>query len=66
MGETYETISGDTWDYIAKKVYGSEMAVSFLMSNNQSLLKYFIFPEGIILYTPELPETEDNLPLWRD
>ncbi len=66
MAGKYKTISGETWDMIAKKVYGDEMAVSFLMEKNQPLLNYFIFPEDIELDIPDAPEMEDDLPLWRN
>lgn len=65
MAEVYKTKSGDTWDMVAKNVYGDELYVSFLMSNNQELLDYFIFPEGIELSLPEIPEEENLLPDWR-
>lgn len=63
---TYRTISGDTWDKISKEVYGTEAYTSFLMSNNQHLLNYFIFPAGIDLDIVELPKEADDLPDWRD
>ena len=66
MAGVYKTISGDTWDMIAKKVYGDEMQVSFLMSNNQKLLKYFIFPEDVEVSIEDRPETASNMPLWRE
>ena len=54
MAGTYKTISGDTWDSIAKKCYGDEMAVTFLMQKNQKLLfDYFVFPAGVKVITPE-------------
>lgn len=66
MAKTYRTNSGDTWDIVAKEVYGSESYASFLMSNNQNLLEYFVFPEDVQLNIVDLPE-EDNstLPKWR-
>lgn len=63
--EVYKTKSGDTWDTIAKQVYGDEMRVSLLMANNQELLEYFVFPEGLLVALPELPEEENTLPEWR-
>ncbi len=62
----YKTVSGDTWDKIAKEVYGSESYMSFLMTNNQSLISYFIFPADIYLKVVDLPEESSNLPEWRD
>ena len=40
----YRTIQGDTWDWIAKKVYGNEKRLDVLMENNQDLLDILIFP----------------------
>lgn len=65
MGTVYKTKSGDTWDIIAKEVYGSEAYTSFLMENNQRLLNYFVFPEGIILVIKDKPEEVTLLPDWR-
>lgn len=49
MAKVYKTKSGDTWDIIAKEVYGDELYTSFLMGNNQQHLGYFVFPEGVLL-----------------
>ncbi len=62
----YKTIQGDTWDMIAKKVYGAERHLDYLMAHNFDLLDYFIFPAGVEVNTPELPlEQEEDLPAWR-
>ena len=64
----YITISGDTWDIIALKVYGDEKYVGFLMENNTSQINTFIFSEGVALNTPILESTVEeslNLPEWR-
>ena len=66
MAGTYKTISGDTWDSIAKKCYGDEMAVTFLMQKNPKLLfDYFVFPAGVKVIIEDLPEEDDGLPTWR-
>lgn len=66
----YITKSGDTWDIIAKEVYGDEMHLSFLMKNNGDLLTYFIFPSGVVVKIYDLPEEADeedeDIPDWRD
>lgn len=63
----YTTIQGDTWDMIAKKVYGNEMRADYLMTNNTRLLDIFIFPSGIIINVLELPkELDGDLPPWRN
>jgi len=66
LAETYTTIQGETWDQIAYKVYGREKYADFLMSNNYPLLDILVFPAGMVLNTPELPErNKDELPSWR-
>lgn len=64
--EEYRTIQGDTWDMIAKKVYGAERHLDYLMTSNFDLLDYFIFPAGIVVKVPELPaKMSEDLPSWR-
>lgn len=65
MASIYKTKSGDMWDSIAKEVYGNESYASFLMTNNQEHLNYFIFPEGIKLVIEDKPEEASVLPDWR-
>lgn len=65
MAAVYKTRSGDVWDSIAKEVYGSETYTSFLMSNNQEYLNYFVFPEGIYLVIEDKPKEASTLPDWR-
>lgn len=67
MENTYITIQGDAWDSIARKVYGDEMNVDYLMQNNFPLLDVFIFDAGTVLRTPPLPERADraSTPDWR-
>lgn len=63
----YITIQGDTWDKIAKEVYGKEIYADFLMANNFQELDTFVFSQGTVLNTPALPEERDgDLPPWRD
>lgn len=65
--EQYTTVQGDTWDIIARKVYGDEKYAGYLMENNKLLLEYMIFPGGITMDIPELTEeTDPDLPIWRD
>lgn len=65
--EQYTTVQGDTWDIIARKVYGDEKYAGYLMENNRLLLEYMIFPGGITMDIPELTEeTDPDLPIWRD
>ena len=63
---TYTTVQKDTWDIIAKKVYGEEKYADWLMQNNYKYLDIFIFPSGVVLNTPEVASTTDStLPPWR-
>ena len=56
----YETEIGDTWDMIAKKA-------DFLIENNPLLVAVAIFPQGMYVYVPELPDEDDGdeMPDWR-
>lgn len=64
---TYITIQGQTWDMIALDVYGSELYADILMKNNVKLLDYYVFPQGIIINVPDLPDNyeEEEQPDWR-
>lgn len=62
----YETMLGDTWDVIAKRVYGDEKHADFLMENNPLHIATVIFSAGTLLYIPDMPpEENDNVPDWR-
>lgn len=66
MAGTYRTVQGDTWDMIAKRVYGAEKHLDYLMANNYPLLDYFIFPAGVEVSVPDLPtDMVSDLPAWR-
>ncbi len=63
---TYRTKLGDTWDMIAKDVYGDEIHADYLMENNPELLGIFVFSAGTVLSVPDLPEiVTSDLPAWR-
>lgn len=62
----YVTKSGDTWDGIAKAVYGSELRADALMAANRKYIDVFRFDSGVELSTPELvTETDSSLPPWK-
>ena len=66
----YTTISGDMWDSISVKVYGTDAHVGNLMANNPDYLEdNFIFPAGIELFCPEIIGAGDDvlsmIPPWR-
>ena len=57
----YITKSGDTWDMIAKEVYGSEYNAEVLMAANAAHIETFIFPAGVELSSPALEEERNGL-----
>lgn len=64
----YTTVSGDTWDVIAKKVYGQELLMHHLMAANTEYIDVFIFHSGVILKVPEIDisvTTYNTLPPWK-
>ena len=62
----YITQSGDTWDMIAKEVYGSEYHADVLMAANAAHIETFIFQAGVELSTPALEEERNGLlPPWK-
>ena len=64
--DDYTTIQGDTWDTIAKKVYGDEKKLDVLMAANFDSLDYVVFPAGVAVNIPELDgQADSDLPEWR-
>lgn len=64
--DDYTTIQGDTWDMIAKKVYGDEKKLDVLMAANFDSLDYVVFPAGVAVNIPELDgQADSDLPEWR-
>ena len=62
----YITKRGDTWDMIAKEVYGSEYHADVLMAANAAHIETFIFQAGVELSTPALEEERNGLlPPWK-
>lgn len=63
---TYTTKQGDMWDSIAYSQLGNIAYTDKLMSLNSALLKYYIFPAGIVLALPDIQEElPDELPPWK-
>lgn len=54
MYDIYTTITGDTWDLISYKVYGSEFHIDELIKANKEYIDTVIFAGGIELKCPEL------------
>ena len=51
---SYTTKSGDTWDGIAKTVYGDELKADVLMTANREYIEVYKFDSGVVLATPEV------------
>ena len=68
--KVYRTVSGDTWDLISYKLYGSEQYFHQLMRANLNLLSIAVFNSNIPIIVPELNvriNTADTskLPPWK-
>lgn len=66
--KTYTTISGDEWDGICYKYYGTngEMLMDKVMQVNPSHMHITVFPAGIVLNMPalDLQQQTINKPPW--
>ena len=66
MLNTYTTVSGDTWDTIAYKVWGNEMNMDSLIKANLEHKDTYIFSAGVTLTLPEISlEVSESLPPWK-
>ena len=67
--KVYRTVSGDTWDLIAFKVYGSEGYFHDLIRSNLRLIDIAIFDANIPVIIPEIVDEENDnderLPPWK-
>lgn len=67
--KTYTTVSLDTWDVIAKKLYGTEVLMDRLIRANLEHRKTVFFSEGVVLKVPKVDtgsaELAENLPPWK-
>ncbi len=70
-GYYYITQQGDTWDYIAWRVYGDEYMETILLQANPQYLTTYLFEAGCRLWCPEAEsvadeeEEEEEIPEWR-
>ena len=65
--DAYLTVSGDTWDMIAYKVYQKEYYMDELMDANPEFLDITIFSAGIMLICPDISAVELSiLPPWKE
>ena len=62
---SYTTVQGQTWDQIAKEVYGKEKYADVLMEANPKILDTFIFSAGVVVNTPEIAVEKKEVPPWR-
>ena len=66
MANTYVTVQGDAWDYIALKTMGSEKYMDKLLAVNPKYQDIIIFPSDILLTIPEVPlKINSSLPPWK-
>lgn len=68
--KVYRTISGDTWDLISYKLFGSEQYFHQLMRANLNLLSIAIFDSNVPIIVPEIDVSNNNvdkskLPPWK-
>lgn len=66
LNNTYTTVSGDTWDIVAYKVYGNEMYMDTLIKANIEYKDTYIFQAGVVLTLPEIELTvSESMPPWK-
>ena len=62
----YETVSGDTFDIIAHKVYGDSKQAIHIIEANIKYAHIIIFSSGIELNIPEIEIIQPStLPPWK-
>lgn len=63
----YTTVSGDTWDIISNKNYGSTKYIKELIRANLNYINTVIFSAGIQISIPviEIKDTPLEKPPWR-
>lgn len=65
---SYTTITGDTWDMVSLRVYGSEQYIKTLIEANATHIKTAVFTGGIVLNVPDLTTAQkvsSNTPPWK-
>ena len=66
MARTYTTQSGDTFDGIAKKMYGDELRADVIIRANLEHVTTFKFDAGVQLSIPDIEVQEEGmLPPWK-
>ena len=59
--KVYRTISGDTWDLISYKLFGSEKYFHQLMRANLNLLSIAVFDSNVPIIVPEIDVSNNNV-----
>ena len=64
---TYTTSQGETWDVIAKRLWGEEKLMHKLIEANPAHQETVFFSAGTVLTVPEVPTPAKVLPLppWK-
>lgn len=66
MSSSIVTTQGDTWDVIAKRIWGNEKLMNTLIEANPSQRFRMVFPAGCILTVPDISvESPETVPPWR-
>lgn len=66
MAKIYKTISGDEWDVICFKHYGTEMVMDQVMNANPQHILTVVFSAGVELLLPDIDTIKESvdLPPW--
>lgn len=60
---------GETWDMVARRVYGNERFMNVLIAANINLRHIVLFPCGMEIVTPKIDTRSTacdiNLPPWK-
>lgn len=67
---TITTQQGDTWDILAKRIYGSELYMDKLIKANIGHRTVVMFGAGVELEAPEversiITDEDEGLPPWK-
>lgn len=66
LANLYKTVSGDEWDVICYKHYGTEMVMDQVMNANPQYIHTVVFSAGVELILPEIDTIKEstNKPPW--
>lgn len=64
---TYKTVSGDTWDTIAYKLWSKEQYAGKLVDANPKYISTVVFSAGVELQVPDITvPVSTSLPPWKN